>query len=127
MLPEKPSAFLRHAVSDLKKCEDDPNYRVTMYNFHSPNMDGRVFVCLAGAVMAKSLNANPYRWMTPGDFEYTAQLEGLSYLVFEDWEDFFNCFGIEDYDGPRTMRHGEHLAEDVLAVADYLERKENAV
>ena len=53
-LPDKPSKLLKLALNDLKKVEKDDNYRVDMDNWHN-SMEGICYVCLAGAVMAKTL------------------------------------------------------------------------
>lgn len=47
----KPSALLRLALSDLRKVEQDPRYKVNMERWHYPDADG-CNVCLAGAVLA---------------------------------------------------------------------------
>lgn len=53
-LPSKLSDLLALALNDLKAVEADPNYTVDMKNWHRPDKDVCA-VCLAGAVMAKSL------------------------------------------------------------------------
>ena len=57
-LPDKPSELIRLALADLALCAADPNYRIDMEEWHKPEY-GVCHVCLAGAVMAKSLNAPP--------------------------------------------------------------------
>lgn len=59
-LPDLPSAMLRLAMEDLAKVEADPLYTVQMSDWHSRyprEDDGRLVchVCLAGSVMAKTL------------------------------------------------------------------------
>ena len=65
-LPDKLSDLLRLALADLKACEEDPNYGVSMYLWHArPTADNigfdssRCHVCLAGAVLAKTLHLDP--------------------------------------------------------------------
>ena len=53
-LPDKPSQLLRLAVKDAQLCQQDPNYRLDMGTWHSP-VGSLCFVCMAGAVMAKTL------------------------------------------------------------------------
>lgn len=54
-LPNKLSDLLRLAVRDAQACEADPKYKLEMETWHCPSHDGRVcFVCMAGAVMAKT-------------------------------------------------------------------------
>lgn len=57
-LPDKKSELIRLAIADLEKCEQDPNYTIDMTRWHEPRYDGVCQVCLAGSVMAKTLNAN---------------------------------------------------------------------
>lgn len=47
----KPSALLKLALSDLRKVEQDPRYKVNMGTWHYPDANG-CNVCLAGAVLA---------------------------------------------------------------------------
>lgn len=59
-LPDLPSALLRLAMSDLEKVEADPRYTVHMNEWHSlyPHGESKEMichVCLAGSVMAKTL------------------------------------------------------------------------
>ena len=56
-LPDLPSALIRAALLDLRACEADPLYSIYMYDWHTPRMNV-CYVCLAGAVMAKSLQAD---------------------------------------------------------------------
>jgi len=55
-LPEKMSELIRVALVDLVKVEESPDYIVRMENWHKPR-DGVCEVCLAGAVIAKTLKA----------------------------------------------------------------------
>ena len=67
-LPDRPSELIRLALADLALCAADPNYRIDMYEWHNPQDDGVCQVCLAGAVMAKSLNAPPAAELYSSDF-----------------------------------------------------------
>ena len=82
-LPTTPSALLRTAMADLKSVEADPRYYVNMGVWHemSPRT-GLCHVCLAGAVMAKSLNFSPTEDIQPAGFNDTvyAQLHALNAL-----------------------------------------------
>ena len=53
-LPNKTSELIRLAVSDLEKCEKDKSYEINMCAWHTENYDSCA-VCLAGSVMAKTL------------------------------------------------------------------------
>lgn len=59
-LPEKVSELIRLALADLRKIEGDNRYVVNMMTWHVPTWHGgseECSVCLAGAVMAKTLHA----------------------------------------------------------------------
>jgi hypothetical protein len=47
------SGLIRIALADLIECEKDPRYRIDMDDWHVPN--SHCAVCLAGAVMAKTI------------------------------------------------------------------------
>lgn len=53
-LPNKLSELIRLSLYDLKLVEKDKRYKVDMSYFHNPGLK-KCSVCLAGAVMAKSL------------------------------------------------------------------------
>jgi hypothetical protein len=59
-LPDKLSELLELAMRDLEAVEADPRYRVDMSHWHEPRRDSEFcLVCLAGAVMAKTLRLRP--------------------------------------------------------------------
>lgn len=66
-LPDKPSELIRLALADLAQCAADPNYRIDMGEWHKPR-HGVCHVCLAGAVLAKSLNVPGAAELYPKDF-----------------------------------------------------------
>lgn len=56
-LPDKPSELIRLALADLRKVEAMPKrFAVRMASWHEPN--GVCRVCLAGAVMAQTLQVD---------------------------------------------------------------------
>jgi hypothetical protein len=57
-LPDKPSELLEVALRDLEACRNDPRYTIDLEKCHEP-IDGQCNVCLAGAVIAKSLHFAP--------------------------------------------------------------------
>ena len=69
-LPDKPSELIRVALDDLKKCEASPDYEINMSDWHLPSLNSEpiCFVCLAGAVMAQSLGADPEEDADPSCF-----------------------------------------------------------
>ena len=66
-LPDKPSDLIEVALGDLEKAELSPHYAVEMSDWHNPEED-ECNVCLAGSVMAFSLNANPLSTLGPSFF-----------------------------------------------------------
>lgn len=55
-LPSKPSELLTLALADLAKVERSKRYEVDMTDWHVPINKNLCKVCLAGSVLAKSLN-----------------------------------------------------------------------
>lgn len=72
-LPDKPSELIRVALADLEAVERSKKYVVNMGTWHEPKGTPggtKCEVCLAGAVMAKSLKNNPAKNLIPDeDFE----------------------------------------------------------
>lgn len=70
-LPDVPSRLVTLALGDLRRTEADERYAVNMDFFHVPaGGDRPCVVCLAGAVMAKSLHAEPDQARIPEHFEH---------------------------------------------------------
>lgn len=67
ILPDRPSALIRLALVDLRSVEEDPDYRVNMSHWHTPS-EGACYVCLAGAIMTKSLDAPRGEYVRCGDY-----------------------------------------------------------
>lgn len=73
-LPDTPSQLIRAALLDVKDCSRDPRYQVEHPSFwehawHRLNRKGKCVVCMAGAVIAKSLYVEWGREVTPEHFE----------------------------------------------------------
>ena len=68
-LPDKPSDLLTLALADLKKVERSSKYKVAMSKWHMPTADGACAVCMAGAVIAKTLEVERFKERTPSAFE----------------------------------------------------------
>lgn len=87
VLPRVPSQLIRLALKDLAKCEKSPLYEVDMSGWHIPippnGTRAMCSVCLAGAVMAQSLQvpllANEQPW-TPKHLDNFNQLMALDSL-----------------------------------------------
>lgn len=70
-LPDKPSSLILVALADLAKVEKSRKYQVDMGIWHEPGSiarGNRCQVCLAGAVMARSLGADPKASFDPSSF-----------------------------------------------------------
>ncbi len=89
-LPDKPSELIRLALNDLALCAADPNYSIEMYEWHKPRDDGVCQVCLAGAVMAKSLNARPTAELYPHHFPDRQKIKAL-----DDFHDGLVCRALD--------------------------------
>lgn len=83
-LPDKPSESIRLALTDLRACEADPLYNVGMGDWHRP-CDGVCHVCLAGAVMAKSLECPREKSFVPSMIKsaYMERAAGVSAEQFQ--------------------------------------------
>ena len=73
----KLSQWVRLALADIKKVENDDRYIVDMSSYHLPNSKCRV--CFAGAVMAKTLKGGIEQLLEPVDFTER------DFLVALDW------------------------------------------
>jgi len=80
-LPDTLSGLLTLALDDLAKCDADLRYIVDMGSWHEPDRQGRCAVCLAGAVMAKSLGY-PHSSLFPSSFSGSlrCKMEALNCL-----------------------------------------------
>lgn len=80
-LPGKPSELIELALRDLAAVEADPRYVVDMLSWHSPlGTTETCAVCLAGAVMARSLGVDRRMGSNPECFrddDVTAKLMAL--------------------------------------------------
>lgn len=73
-LPKKPSKLLTVALQDLSKAEKNAKYSIYMNDWHDPHTE-KCKVCLAGAVMAFSLNAPIQELLIPEDFADSLQFK----------------------------------------------------
>ena len=68
-LPDVPSELIEVALHDLESVERDERYVVKMLDWHQPLPFHSICnVCLAGSVMAKTLNVPPREKFSPCDF-----------------------------------------------------------
>ena len=69
--PDKQWKLLELAYEDFKSVEQDPAYHVDMMVFHVKHQNfPKCVVCLAGAVMARTLESPATAALTPFDFSY---------------------------------------------------------
>lgn len=64
-LPDKASALLRLAVADARKVSKMKTRVLDMEVWHQPD-GGKCAVCMAGAVMDRTLRADPKKLLVPG-------------------------------------------------------------
>ena len=101
VLPGKPSELILLALRDLKAVEKDSYYTVNMGCYHLPMRDvypeaeNQCAVCFAGAVMAKTLNANFLAYRMPYHFRAEEPaLRALDYVRMGALQDVFFVLGI---------------------------------
>jgi hypothetical protein len=123
-LPEKLSDLLNLALDDLGMVEADPKYKVVMIEWHSPSPSRtHCQVCLAGAVMAKSLGVPPEALHAPADFaaDVCDKLKALDALRLGTVELAFNSIRVAPPFGNRRVPtyeldpKGWHIAMRQLA------------
>jgi len=68
-LPNDVPTLIRLAIWDLRKAEESPLYEVYMRDWHTPVLVSHCSVCLAGSVMAFSLDSDIFRILAPSDFD----------------------------------------------------------
>lgn len=90
------STVINLAMNDLELCEIDPKYKIDMTVWHIPN--SHCTVCLAGSLMAKSLNIDKELNRDPDNidlsFEDREKLKSLDYFrrgqVIRGFYQFYN-------------------------------------
>lgn len=128
-LPDKPSELIRVALEDVRLVEKDDRYIVFMDDWHTTrNREGACHVCLAGAVMAKSLKANVWEYTTPKKYptDVRSKLFALDHFRSGDVNLGLMSMGwpqkstrptrITPYEKDRELFH-----EDMNELANYLE------
>ena len=81
-LPGKPSELIRIALKDIRKVEKSPLYSIYMDDWHVPMYEGgqqeTCQVCMAGAVMAHTLDTDITKDVSPGNFDERHALNALN-------------------------------------------------
>lgn len=74
LLPDTLSGLIRVSLADLQACEIDDNYDISMNEWHAPadEHNTNCEVCMAGAVMAKTLDMPRDGYYAPTDFRSSA-------------------------------------------------------
>lgn len=94
-LPGQPSALLRLALHDLEKIENDQDYTVNMINWHIYRLSlDRCEVCLAGAVMAKTLEGDRRsNYWNVNFYQESPALDALDYFRVGKIGNALDCLG----------------------------------
>lgn len=125
-LPDRMSDLIEVALRDVRACAMDPRYVMNMGAWHDPTGDGRCEVCAAGAVMAKTLGADPDRPMFPYQCgEERAKLDAICILAMGTVGHAAKAMGIEaETIEQRGLAHGSPGGSrmDCAATVKYLER-----
>lgn len=99
-LPDVPSALIRLALDDLEAVERDDKYAVNLNLWHYPNVEtGICMVCLAGAVMAKTIGLWPSHDVGPRAFvnrkDIEAKLRALDWFRMGSIEGGLTSMGLD--------------------------------
>lgn len=83
-LPDKPSELIRVALADIRLVEADERYVMDMDDWHSlrPHNTFKCHVCVAGAVMAKSLKAHRLDHKAPRDYPHDVKMKLIALDFF---------------------------------------------
>lgn len=133
VLPSIPSQLIRLAIKDLKLVEQDNNYEVNMGYWHSgTNNREQCQVCLAGSVMAKTLE-------TPSSSPWFPEKTGENYYSIAALDRFrlgYINLGLQSLNYIRQIRdkfktsvsvtfyayNSSQFKADMLDMADQFER-----
>lgn len=100
-LPDVPSKLLRVALADFIACEQNSDYELNPYMWHSfrytPN---KCCVCFAGSVIANRLGAGLYEIKTPYCFDFITKnrLLALDAISKGSIDGFFHYMGMKQPD-----------------------------
>ena len=78
MLPDTLYGLLELAMEDYEKVLQDDRYEVKMAAWHAPIEEGKCEVCLAGAVMSKTLRVDIDNFAYPNSFIDTIERKLLA-------------------------------------------------
>ena len=121
-LPDKPSELIRLALADLEWCEDNEDYRINMDTWHrfegmetpmGEDNEHCCEVCMAGAIMAHTLELPRTTDARPGDFinENTQRkLVAIDNLRSGSVKTALECMGIENDAALEAIMHDPELS-----------------
>lgn len=128
----KLSAKIRHALHCVAQIHRDKRYAVDMSQWHYSisNNGVKCSVCLAGAVMAKSFNADINETLDPAYFiDAFSSLEALEDLRMGDTYSAFHTMGLDPEEGIKFKRlitryefSPKRFRNDMLRLARDLEK-----
>jgi hypothetical protein len=125
-LPEKLSDLLRLAVRDCMTVEKMPDRRLDMETFHWPSETVCV-VCMAGAVMDRTLGADPDAELGPDDFDRETgkrlhAIDAMRQGELPGWEGPARIEFSDAIEGDYDRNLNRASWQTYLAAADLLER-----
>lgn len=106
-LPNKPSELIRVAIRDFREVLRLKKYRINMGTWHQPTPRGKTCqVCLAGAVIARSLAVSPKKEHCPMDRQgaTSRKLQALNAFRVGSFGAAFHDLGIATPDGSTQSR-----------------------
>lgn len=94
-LPDSLPDLIELAVADARRVVKDKRYRLDMFDWHwyNEDFDRRCHVCLAGAVMAKTLGTDPKETCTPDNSEDGNRLRALDAIRSGRIPSAYGCLG----------------------------------
>lgn len=95
-LPKVPSELLTVALQDFKAVLADPDYSIDMGTWYYPVRATECKVCLAGAVMAKTLDVSSRLETLPDDTDCPLELKALDDFRTGNFYRFFGVLGVSE-------------------------------
>ena len=111
----KPSTLIRVALADLVNCEQNPAYEINMASWHFPEPEsGHCLVCLAGAVIARTLETPAWKQVNPASFteKIHNQLRALNCFRVGDVVAGLRTIGLATWRGTYARREIPHYSQD---------------
>ena len=129
LLPNKPSELIDLALADLELCEKDEEYQIDMEVYYDRSISSKVCqVCLAGAVMAQSLERySTTLFPSSFDCDTSNKLSALDMFRKGSLRTGLRCLSIEPIDtsGVHITPYEDNSVQfkrDMWNLARFLER-----